>query len=128
MKTLRAIQIKQELSDSIRSLFCHARYFHYTSTTLNEKYNNLFEKYPKDLPIYVKAYSNGFRDALTLGLYDDALVHGYVWNGKVFTTWEDYPEELKEALRGDLKGIEHGHYWKDTIANAGEQKPFFIVE
>ena len=126
MKLDRAIAIQSELTSRVIDLISAARSFHTTSKWINEEYHKLFQRYPKDVPNHVREYVRGYRDALVESLYRHDLVHGYEWQGLVYTEYEKYPEELRQALRGDLATVEHGHYWKETLKIAGNQKPFFV--
>lgn len=122
MKQKRAIKIQRELLRNLVDLYTCGSMFHYTSEQLNEKFAELFKRYPADLPGYVREYIRGYRHALDDNLYRYHLVHGFEHNGRVFCKWDDMPEEIKELVK--LDKLQNGHYWKDTLENT--PKPYFI--
>lgn len=125
MRLERAINLQSQLVNSVIDLYSLARACHLTSSQINERFNRLFEPFPK-LPNHVRQFVRGYREALTDRLYHQYLQYGYEWNGIVYpANWDTLPEELKEALRkGTL--VTHGHYWNDTLATPGQAKPFFL--
>lgn len=92
---------------------------------MTARYTALFDKYPKDLPHHVRAYVRGYYNALVDSLYHVDLAHGYEWEGTVYTSYDAYPEPLKEALRDTVDTVPHGHYWKASLETK-QNKPFSV--
>ena len=126
MKLDRAITIQRELQTQAIDLVSRAKMRHNTHAELCERFNQLFERYPSDLPAHVRQYARGYYSALVDSLYHTNLVHGYEWQETIYTKWESYPEDLKEYIRAhSTDSIKHGHYWADTLESK-ENKPFFV--
>lgn len=125
MKLERSITVQQELITRLNDLYSLARQCHLTSTEINARYGQLFDRYAKDLPHHVKSYVRGYRQSLDDQLYRHHLTFGYRWAGRIFPAkWDTYPEELKEACRAGT-ALEHGHYWTETLATPGQEKHYF---
>lgn len=128
MKIERSLKIQGQLITRLQDLYHLATTVHMTSQDMNERFNRLFEPYPK-LPVWVREYVRGYRHALDDNLYRNHLQYGYEWQGLVYpANWDNLPEELKEYLRKGNETIRHGHYWKKTLTMAGNDKPFFVTE
>ena len=63
MKLSRAIDIQHKLITNLQDLYHLAKVCYLTSQEINERYNRLFEPYPK-LPNHVREYVRGYRHAL----------------------------------------------------------------
>lgn len=122
MKLDRAIDIQRELQTSVNDLLSVARVCSLSHADILERYHALFARYPKDLPGHVRCYIRGYFSALLHNLYRTDLMHAYVWEGKLYSKWEDSPEPLKAHLRAASESdmTQHGHYWKHS------EKPFFV--
>lgn len=125
MNASRVVKIQNELQSRTLDLVSQVKCFHGTHASLIDRQIKLYDRYPNRLPHHVKAYIRGYFTALIDSLYHTDLVHGYEWNGRVYTNWDTFPEDLKKVTIDDVDDIPHGHWWKDTVVT-GENRPFFL--
>jgi hypothetical protein len=91
MKLERAIDIKMEMETRIHDLISLARVCGFTSSELHNKSVELFNKYPKDLPQWVRWYCNGYFEALERVMHDTETEFCYTVNGKRYSIRKESP-------------------------------------
>lgn len=89
MKVDRALKIKRQQAEQVRSAFRCAEQYKWTSVHLYEELKRINERQPKDTPRWVQEFVLGYKTCL----YDQMmgkLVFCYVYNAKVFTIYRNH--------------------------------------
>lgn len=124
MRLQQAVDLKTTLKHRISGMVTMARGFHWTSKEIHDRKMEICKKHK--IPYWLQSYLDGIYDCLTDDLYQRYLIFGYEWDGRVYTEYDSYPEELKEYLRkNNSDDIPSGHWWKDTVEVPGQQKLYF---
>ena len=123
MKIEKALKLRERAKNNYRDIFSSARHFGHSHTVMLEKRASVLDGLSK-APYWVKAYLEGYWQALQDQAYADALIYGAIINGQFYSTHHDRPDYY------EVHGIEpsafasdnptKGHYWTNSL------KPFFV--
>lgn len=124
MRINRAIAIQTECRNNLIGLYSQARAFCLPHSAMMEQRAEIYAKTAK-APSYVRAYLQGYCEALSAELYRDALVYGAWMNGSFYSTHRDradYYEKFGMSARifAETEKLNAGHYWAKDVS-----KPFF---
>lgn len=138
MKIERALKLRQALKTRVSDIYSMAILCGMTSTEINEACVKAYADLPASTPQWVRAYIDGFRQALQDSLYADCLVFGGFVDGVFMSAHRNRADYYGKhgidacAYAEDGAVKSRGHYWREAIAwrggtyNRGEVKPYFI--
>ena len=101
----------------VQGIYSQARIYHLENLQICQKIQDMKKGLPKKTTGYVKAYIDGYSDALTAQLYHESLEFCYVMpNGELASTWKKSPryyEKIGYNVR-ELTDKEHSFYYIGT--------------
>jgi hypothetical protein len=126
MQITTALNKRDTAVTSLCDLYHIAELSGMTSSQMNEQYAIIVQRLNK-APIWTRAYLDGYRAALTAGLYRHKLVYGGFIAGRFYSVHskrDDYYEKhgfsAREFSESGEANATKGHYWSDSL------RPFFV--
>ena len=123
MRIERALRLRENAKNNYRDIFSSARHFGLSHAVMLERRGHVLDGLGK-APHWVKAYLEGYWQALQEQAYADSLVYGAIINGTFYSTHRDrsdyYEAHGIEPSAYAADNPTKGHYWRESL------KPFFV--
>jgi hypothetical protein len=117
MKIKKQLQIQRDRQGDIIEIFRKAIKEHLTHAKILElRESRGLLDYPKGFPISRQEYLRGAFETLMQSLYYEHVFWKHKWQGKLYDTWTDLPEEAREFYRKPENDCanDSNFYWKDS--------------